>query len=107
MLMVEDLFRFAVVHLELSPKAFWRLSWYEWGLYLQRHNHRIEKENADWENGWQQARIIMTMLHNANFKGRKKVTDFIKLSFDKPEKVSVPITPEEVINKFTKKSDAK
>lgn len=84
------------------------LSWYEWGLQLERSNYLIDQEFAKWENGWDQTRRIICYNINPKLKrGQQlKFHDIIKLSYDDPEgqkKVSVPLTPEQVANKFGKK----
>lgn len=85
---------------------FWACSWYEWDLYLQRYNRRIEKENQRLEvEVYNPLRIIWVAIMNRwRGKGEKKYkpTDLIKLSFDKEEeqKESVKLTADEVERKF-------
>ena len=91
----------AIVHVGISRTEFWSLTWFEWGCYLLKFEKQIEKEKAEWEDGWDRTRHIMTIL--ANVHGNKKVpSDFIKLSRDK-EVEKVLLTPEQVESMFPKK----
>ena len=91
-----------VVELGLSPDEFWELSWYEWGLYILRHNKQTERETFKFETGWDQTRKLWATLININSpKGKGvKESDLIKLSYDKKEVKRK--TPEEVEAKFKK-----
>ncbi len=102
----------AFVTFGLSVDQFMDLSWYEWGLHLERSNHLIDKDFAKLESDWDRTRRIICYNINPKLKkGRQlKFHDVIKLSFDDPEglkKVSVPLTPEEVAAKFDKKGKLK
>lgn len=80
----------AVIFCGLSPDEFWRLSWFEWQLYMIRlHERRREKEIDH-----HLMRMVASTVNNA-FGGKAKPEDYIRLSFDKEEKPRV-MTPEEV-----------
>lgn len=86
----------------ISPKEFWSLTWFEWGCYLLRLKNRVERENFIWEEGWDKTRIMWATLVNVH--GNKKTPqDLIKLPRDEVKVKSVPLTPEEVLQKFGKR----
>ena len=92
----------AVAELGISPNEFWSLSWFEWGCYLLRLEKQLDKEKFQWEEGWEQTRIIWSLIANVN--GNKfKPQDLIKLPRDKEEKEKVLLTPEQVENMFPTK----
>lgn len=73
--------------MELTPAEFWQLSWYDFILYLMRHNKRTEKLKYEHETRWLHTRALMAVIHNSSF-GRtetKRPEDFVKLSFDEVE----------------------
>jgi hypothetical protein len=97
----------AVADLGISPKEFWGLSWFEWGCYLLRLEKQLDKEKFQWEESWEQTRIIWSLIANVN--GNKfKPQDLIKLPRDKEVKENILLTPKQVETMFpTKLKDAK
>jgi hypothetical protein len=95
----------AVADIGLSPSEFWELSWYDWGLYLLRYENRIKKEKQEYENGWEQIRILWaTLINVGSGKGKSvKPSDLIKLSYDGKAKEDDRPKPGEVIERFKAK----
>jgi len=56
--------RIGVAELGISPSEFWSLSWFEWGCYLLRLDKQLDKEKFQWEEGWEQTRIIWSLIAN-------------------------------------------
>jgi hypothetical protein len=74
-----------------SHEKFWRLSWYEIGLYLERFNLEQEEKRAIEEGHWARFRIQWADFRNVNRGKSKKIVrpdDLIKLSFDQKERVA-------------------
>jgi hypothetical protein len=101
--------QFAYVECELSIDEFYNLSFYEWGLEVERVRKRSEEKKIQWEGEASLFRELMALLANINRNPKKTPTpfegsDFIKLSFDKPKEqyVSRKMTPEEVDAKAKK-----
>lgn len=95
----------AVVHVGISPDEFWQLTWYEYDLYLQRMDYRLQKEKYDFESDWSRTRSLWTILANVHRKPNTpalKPSDLIKLSFDtsdeKPEDVDISMFPKTLKN---------
>ncbi len=84
----------AVSEIGISPKEFWSLSWYEWGLYLLRLQRRAEKEKFQWEEEWDRARRIWAAIING-YPPKQPVSpqDLIKLDRDGDYRKEV-MTPE-------------
>jgi hypothetical protein len=76
-----------VARVGLSPETFWRLTWYEWGLYILRLYEESEKRNADHEILMALNGDLMALIANVNRDPKKRVNafsrnDFYKLTFD-------------------------
>lgn len=77
----------AVAHIELgmSSEEFWKLTWYEWGLWCLRIVDQRRKRNEDRELSIEMTRSIMTLQANIH-RGKRarpyEKTDFFKLSYD-------------------------
>lgn len=76
----------AVTDLGLSPDEFWRLTWYEWGLYCLRLYKESKKMLAQRELSIDLTRHFMALFANAN-RGKNGPTftpqDFLwRLSYD-------------------------
>ena len=95
---------FAYTECGLSIEQFFRLSWYEWSLEIEKVSVRIKRDHDIWEGQASLMRENMALLANINRDSKKKGTpfkgsDFIKLSFDKNEEEIekyAKLTPEEV-----------
>jgi hypothetical protein len=101
--------KFAYVECGLSIDEFYNLSFFEWGLEIERVKHRAEEGKIKWESIAALFREFMALIANINRDRKKTPTpfegkDFIKLSFDKPKQVyeSRQMTPEEVDAKFNR-----
>jgi hypothetical protein len=69
-------------------EEFWNLSWYEWGLLVQRQQYREEQKHKDLElTVYNPLRILWAAIVNGYVKRAKKPTDLLKLSFDTAEAV--------------------
>lgn len=97
---------FAYTECGLSIEAFFRLSWYEWSLEVEKVNISRKKEHRIWEGQASLTRDFMALFANAN-RGKStppfKGSDFIKLSFDEPEdgkRGTEYISPDQVIERF-------
>ena len=76
---------FAVTKVNVSHHEFWRLSWYEIGLYIERYAYQMELRREDEELAWARFRIQWADFRNANRTKKTKPvkpSDLIKLSFD-------------------------
>lgn len=77
----------AVTDIGLSPQEFWRLTWYEWGLYCLRLYKESKKMLAQRELSVDLTRHFMALFANANrSKNQAAFTpqDFLwRLSYDK------------------------
>jgi hypothetical protein len=73
----------AVIELGMSPKKFWKLSFYEWSLYALRIRSLINKRKFDHELMIRLSRRMMFV--NARVMGSKKgkESDFWELDSDK------------------------
>lgn len=61
------------------------MSWYEFGLYVERYTNKIEEQKAFQEAEWLRFRISWADYRNANRGKNGRVVsgqDLIKLSFD-------------------------
>lgn len=95
----------AVTDLGLSPKEFWRLTWYEWGLYCLKLYKDSKRMLAQRELSIDLTRHFMALFANANSKEEFKPQDFLwKLSYDdKPEEVKpLEIVEVESVERFKK-----
>lgn len=77
----------AVTDLGLSPEQFWRLTWYEWGMYCLKLYKDSKKMLAERELSIDLTRHFMALFANAN-RGKSQTAftpqDFLwKLSYDK------------------------
>jgi hypothetical protein len=75
----------AVTDLGLSPKEFWRLTWYEWGLYMMRLYKLNQERLYDRDFRKDLTGQFMALFANANrSKGQRafRREDFFKLSYD-------------------------
>ena len=82
------MYHFAVSRAKLSHKKFWRLSWYEIGLYIDRYIYDQQRLQVLEEAKWARFRIAWAdfrNVHRAKNDPEVKATDLIKLSFDKPQ----------------------
>lgn len=93
----------------LTPAEFWELTWYEWGLYLQRLS-KINKEKVEeWEKFAYFFGDLMALTANIHRDAKKRPAaftreDFYNLSSEKKKgKISLKLTPEEVEAKFNGK----
>lgn len=97
---------FAYTECGLSIEQFFKLSWYEWSLEIEKVNLRRKRDNDKWEQDALLARMTMAVIYNMAGKvSSKHLTgkDFIELSFDKETTVQARVmTPEEVERKFGK-----
>lgn len=93
----------------LMPNEFYELSLYEWMLFIDRHNRNLERTKLDEEIKLHHTWELIAAIYNTVRDSKKKPEpyqrkDFIKLSFDKEEEKeeikSVPLTPDEVTNRF-------
>lgn len=87
----------AVTDMGLSPQEFWRLTWYEWGLYCLRLYKESKKMLAQRELSIDLTRHFMALFANANRAKNQAAfapTDFLwKLSYDKtPQVEERPLT---------------
>lgn len=79
---------FACTECGLSIEEFFKLSWYEWSLEIEKVNKRLRYDHLQWEKHAVLVREQMALFANANTgrNGRKyKGSDFFKLSFDTTE----------------------
>jgi hypothetical protein len=69
-----------------SIEVFWELSWYEWGVYMQRYARRQEKEHQHLETAvYNPLRIIWSTIMNRHRGSKEKAyqpTDLFKLQMD-------------------------
>jgi hypothetical protein len=69
----------------MPHKKFWKLSWYEFGLYVEQFITKQEENKFFQEMEWLRFRIQWADFRNANRGKNGKValgTDLIRLSFD-------------------------
>ncbi len=99
---------FAYTECGLSIEQFFKLSWYEWSLEIEKVRIRKQRDFDMWEGNGVLARKIMATILNSAGKLYKKHIDekeLLKLSIDDIQKETVtakPMTPEEVERKFGK-----
>jgi hypothetical protein len=78
-----------------SDEKFWELSWYEWGVYMQRHHRRSDKEHHRLEIAvYNPLRIIWSTIMNRHRGSKEKAykhTDLLKLSFDNSKDEDQPV----------------
>jgi hypothetical protein len=96
----------------LSPKEFWSLTWYEWGLYVLKLHKERQKELANRELSIERTRQMMALIYNINRgKGPELYPkDFWKLSYDETVTEERPMTLKEVkelLGSTIKKADGK
>lgn len=98
----------------MDDEKFWRLSWYEVAMYVDRSVHRTRITKAKEEAKWARFRIQWADFRNAN-RGKKgkivKPEDLIKLSFDTDRKAEYHEIDFDAIKKLlgskVKKKDGK
>ena len=71
-----------VTKMRFDHEKFWRLSWYEVGLYVEQYANDMQMRREDQEMPWARFRIHWAQFHNANFKKKVKPSDLIRLSID-------------------------
>lgn len=74
-----------VTKVKIDHEKFWRLSWYEVGLYAEQWAHAMDLRKEDQELEWARFRIQWADFRNANRSKKSKTvkpSDLIKLSFD-------------------------
>lgn len=74
-----------VTKVKYDHEKFWKLSWYEVGLYTEQYTQMMEMRHEDQELQWARFRIQWADFRNANRRKNGKVVrpqDLIKLSFD-------------------------
>lgn len=81
----------------LTQKKFWKLSLYEWSLYLIKLREEQRQKERELKLEWDYKREIWSVLMNAFFKkkagGKFKGNDLITFGFDEKE-VSEMRTPD-------------
>jgi hypothetical protein len=73
----------------MSPKKFWKLSWYELAMYMDKYNAKMEEKKTIQEAKWQRFRIQWADFRNVNRPKHGRIwkpEDLIKLSFDTDRK---------------------
>lgn len=71
----------------MPSDEFWNLTWYDWGLWIERIRELRERRLQDIEYGFERARSIMALLANINRDKKQRAmpyqgSDFFKLSYD-------------------------
>lgn len=90
----------------MSREEFWRLSWYDVGIHLERFTLSQEALRAKNEQDWNRTRVMWATLININTgkKGKKvKPQDLIKLSIDDNVPVYHKIDLEAIKRRFGSK----
>lgn len=94
---------FAYTECGLSIERFFRLSWYEWSLEIEKVSNRRKRDFEIWEGQASLFRNLMATVMNSSGKSYKKhidAKDLMRLSFDKDEqeieKDVTKLTPEQV-----------
>lgn len=95
---------FAYTECGLSIEEFFRLSWYEWSLEVEKVSRRRKHDYDIWEGQASLFRELMATVMNSSGKSYKKhidPKDLIHLSFDKVDETKkeavTKLTPEEVL----------
>jgi hypothetical protein len=107
---IEEMLAFAYTECGLSIDQFFKLSWYEWSLEIEKVSKRYENDNKAWESNAVLAREIMALLYNpyrAKGSPYKSGKELLPLSFDKKDSEPVIMAPEEVEKKFPKTLNGK
>jgi len=104
---IDEMLAFAGIECNLSVEQFFALSFYEWSIEVHRVKVRRKREHEIWEGNAALAGEVMALIANVNRDAKKKPVpfsrkDFIRLSFDPPEKqiTTKPMTPLEMKQKF-------
>lgn len=85
-----------VRELAMDPDKFWKLSFYEFGLWVGRINHLIEERNKDRKLLIELERNSMALLANIHSTKKYSGEDFYKLPTDvKPQ--AAGLSEEEVM----------
>ena len=84
----------AVTELGLTPKYFWSLTWFDWGLYVLKLHKDRKREIAARELSIEQTRQFMALHYNLNRGNNpaKDPQDFWRLSYDKEVVEERPLT---------------
>lgn len=69
-------------YLSMEPDKFWRLSFYEWSLWVGRINHLVEERNNDRKLLIELERNSMALLANIHSTKKYSGEDFYKLPTD-------------------------
>lgn len=79
----------------LTQKKFWKLSFYEWSLYLLKLREEQKQRDHEFKLEWDYKREMWSVMMNAFFKkkagGQFKSTDLIKFHFDDKETSSMRV----------------
>lgn len=69
-------------YLSMEPDKFWRLTFYEWSLWVGRINHLVEERNNDRKLLIELERNSMALLANIHSTKKYSGEDFYKLPTD-------------------------
>lgn len=94
---------FFVAELGFDPDRFWELSFYEWSLYLRRHETLIWRAIQRDRSFWRGVSVIWSVLMRGLLGANKAPTDLI--DFDEEIKESKPESTENLIEQV-KQRDA-
>lgn len=86
----------------LTVDEFLNLSFYEWGLEIQKLRKRYDRRREDWESSALLTRELMAIICNSSgkvFKKEVKGSELMPLSIDKPKKVEID---EDILASFPK-----
>jgi len=76
----------------LKPWEYEELTFYDLMLYIEKFNKQSETIESQFENGWNQTRILWAAIRNV-MRGKNDTiiepTDLIKLSFDKTDQSEI------------------
>lgn len=89
----------AVTDMGLSPEQFWRLTWYEWGMYCLKLYKDSKKMLAQQELSINLTRHVMALVANANRSKTAsafKPEDFLQPADKEDKTIEIPRTPKEV-----------
>lgn len=90
----------AVTDMGLSPQEFWRLTWYEWGMYCLKLYKDSKRMLAQRELSIDLTRHFMALFANANRREHAPAfepEDFLwRLSYDKARTEDRQLSPKEI-----------
>jgi len=91
----------------MKPEEFWDLTWYDWGLYVLKHQTALERNVMMQESNLVVWRAWMALYANSVRDSKKQPipfepTDFFKLSFDDVKKEPLILSEKQMKEKFGK-----